>query len=227
MKFNDKVFQELTLEFEKKGFKESKHFEHNYCFEFYKKSEFANSICVIRILYSFDNKHLSGITSRISFNNVTSILKKFVDVGTEFYDQTSTNFLHSTESKSNISFLQKIILTSPVEFELLKDKIIEHVNTYIIPIFEEISNLQKLNEKISKVPQSKYCDYIYGESNLKALIIMKLCNNPKYNEFKTWLIDTYKKLSVTEPEQYSKDYDIILNLIEYLDIDQYKKLLKA
>ena len=225
MKFNDKVFKELAIEFKKIGFKDSKHFEHNYCFEFYKESEFANSISVIRILYSFDKKHLSGITSRISFNNVTSIIKNFVDIETDFYDQTATNFLHSTKSKSNILSLQKITLTSSVE--LLKHKIFEHIDTYIIPFFEEISNLQKLNEKISQVPQSEYCDYIYGESNLKALIIMKLCNNPKFHEFKTWLIDTYKQLSVTEPEQYSKDYHTVLNLIEYLDSNQYKELLKA
>jgi hypothetical protein len=57
-----------------------------------------------------------------------------------------------------------------------------YILQYTIPFFDKVTSLQVVNDEIiDKVPQNEVANYIPGSfMSSKKQIIMKLCNNPKY-----------------------------------------------
>lgn len=107
------------------------------------------------------------------------------------------------------------------------EEVYEYLRTYHFPFFERVSSLQVVNDEIiNKVPKEEYGNYIPGRfMNAKVLIIMKLCNNPRYNEFRDWALGAYAKGVEVNPDRYLEDFKIIKSLKEYLDSGKYKDLM--
>ncbi|MFK7033397.1 hypothetical protein [Flavobacterium oreochromis] len=106
------------------------------------------------------------------------------------------------------------------------------INEYYIPFFSEFQSLQDINDKIlDKEEFANYHKYIFGETGAKVLIIMKLCNSNKYQEYKKWSDNIIAK-QIADP-MYEDYKDILINqqaimdkLYNYLESGAYKNLLK-
>lgn len=227
------IYNDLKKEFEALGFKESKWREANNCFEFW--MEDVDRICFFEInyikekkLYKFSNIH----SAEVIFKDVDHILRKFINLDSKYFGYIFDGTIRAIpnyDSHLGMLFdLPKYLINTKEEFEIAKNIIINYFKQYTIPFFTLVPDLETVNKNIlTKLPQSEYSNYIKGDSNFKALIIMKLCNSSIYDEFKTWLIDLYAKLIITDPGRYSKGNEIALKLVEYLDNGQYKELLKT
>ncbi|WOC51179.1 hypothetical protein BPO_0532 [Bergeyella porcorum] len=84
----------------------------------------------------------------------------------------------------------------------------DYLDSYCVPFFSEINTVQDVNDKIlDAVSFEEYDDYILGNTALKVLIIFRICNNPKYNEYKKYLENLISEQLVS-PE-YSSYMSII------------------
>jgi hypothetical protein len=106
----------------------------------------------------------------------------------------------------------------------------EFIDQYLNVFFSEIETLEDLNTKIlDKNDFSNYYKYISEETGAKALIIMKLCNSYKYQEYKNWSDNIIAK-QLQDPSYV--DYIDILNsqqkimdkVYNYLETGAYKDL---
>lgn len=97
----------------------------------------------------------------------------------------------------------------------------KHIETYVEPYFESYQSLQDINDKIIEaIPENKWSDYFFGETNLKATIIMKLCNNPRYESFTKMVHDRiYNAIynqGFNEYQDYYKMYNVLLEHLSKL-----------
>jgi hypothetical protein len=86
------------------------------------------------------------------------------------------------------------------------------------PLWEKYSDLQIINDElIDKIPQMQLAKYISGEMPLKKLIIMRMCKNQNYTEYKNWLMGNYTTAYEQGTEQAEKEYFMLKDLIEYIE----------
>jgi hypothetical protein len=168
--------------------------------------------------------------SGIIFKEVNDILDKVIDEDIET-ENTVTRYPNLNNSLdiffvSNVPIIANTYLQEGNFISIMK-LIMHNINEYHFPFFERVSSLQVVNDEIiDKVPQMEIANYIPGQyMNIKKMIIMKLCNNPKYEEFKDWLIEIYRKLSTENPDKYAEKFKQVLKAIEYLDSGKYKESL--
>jgi len=96
-------------------------------------------------------------------------------------------------------------------------RILEYINYIYGDYMQKYSVLQTVNDElIDKVDQMQLSEYIPYQMPLKTMIIMKLCNNPKYEEYVNWLDWTWEEDSKTMDITKDKDYLAYCDLKEIL-----------
>lgn len=219
MQFNKEIFNNLIPILKNKGLTESAYFEHNGGLDFYTLNEVSDYRLTLDL--DISKKGFVNIYGRVSFINVISILSKFTDFKPNVYEAIVINY-DLYKDKQNWNNIHKRFTTFPLKTALdikgFEKEITSHIDTYILPFFEKFPNLQSVNDKIlNSFPKEEYANYIPGQTNFKALIIMKLCNNPKYVDFKEWTLTAYKKGVEINSARYGKDYEVLKLLVDYLD----------
>jgi hypothetical protein len=167
----------------------------------------------------------SMLGSGVYFNSVEKILDTPKNKN-DFY--TISQFPGINKENSDIRYISQIPIMIEDEFQQenfdkVTDLIVGIIKEKHIPFFEQLTDLQFVNDEIiDKVPQMELGNYIPGKyMNPKKLIIMKLCDNPKYEEFKNWLTEIFEKVIKTEPDRYLEEYKNVLSTIDYLDSGKY------
>lgn len=150
---------------------------------FFSKVENDTKKCIQIEFREINNKIRLGssLTEYIQINKVEDIL--------EIVTNTHTYFRYTI---SGVSGLEKRGYMLDDYFWIKKEKDIDHYiekldtyyQSYISPFFEAIPTLQSFNDKVlSVVPFDDYHNFLSGEVGLKAMIVMRLCNNPLYGDY--------------------------------------------
>ncbi|MBE0393691.1 hypothetical protein [Flavobacterium sp. PL002] len=226
MKFNEQIFNIFKSFFTEKGYPESKYLPHNGALDYYKKDK--NNIHWIRITLDITKKAFVDVYGQISFLEVTNILQKFLEIRTDYTEEIVVNYYLYENREKWTDIWKALQAASPLktkeDIEIFKQNISNHVDTYIVPFFEKIPNLQAVNDEIlNKLSFDEYPNFIPGNCTLKVLIIMKLCENTKYEDYKTLKLLAYKKNTETDYKNWIEDYETLQSLITYLDSGEYKK----
>lgn len=106
----------------------------------------------------------------------------------------------------------------------------EFIDQYLNVFFSEIETVGDLNTMIlDKDDFSNYYKYISGETGAKVLIIMKLCNGHKYQEYKNWSDYIIAKqlqdpLYVDYIDVLNSQQKIMDKVYKYLETGAYKDL---
>jgi|GEM_PF-2369328 len=227
MKINRQIFNHLKPILNNKGLTESTYTEHNGGLDFYKISNVSEYRITLDLGVS--KKGFVNVYGRISFTNVVDILTKFIELKPNVYEAIVVNY-DLYENKENWTKIFKELgalpLQTPLNIQKFENKIINHVDSYILPFFQKFSNLQDVNDKIlNLLPKEEYANYIPGQTNFKVLIIMKLCNSSKYINFKEWALSAYKKGVEMNATRYGKDYEILKALINFLENKDFEDLI--
>jgi len=221
MKFNEDIYREFEISFRELGFLDSRHFIHNGCLDFYRKT--SVNMHWVRLVFGLDSKGFVQINSFISFSTVTNILREFIPIKTDFIEEIVKNNYIRSQWPDLMQEFCALPLNTSTEREVFKERIMQHVYDYILPFFDKIPNLQSVNDQIlNKIPEEEYADYIPGQTNFKVLIIMKLCNNPKYESFKNWALEAYKRGAEMDESRYGADFETLQSLVTYLDDEHLK-----
>jgi RAB protein geranylgeranyltransferase component A len=101
---------------------------------------------------------------------------------------------------------------------VLTKMISNHIDSYILPFFNQIKDLQQMNDEIiNKIPQNEIGKYLNGMLMCyKKQIIMKLCNNPNYEKYTNWLLELNKDDYENGKERFDGEYEFHMTLIDYL-----------
>lgn len=199
MEQNVKRFNKLLrniVNFEDLGFKSFKINNIDFWWELHRTTSHKTD----RIVYGFlkdkwgDDLGFNLISTRIIFESVNKILMSVPNKGSyNFYLSDPTiirlpNFDLEVDKYvprfRNLLFVKDRVVNEQV-FEESLELFQEQLQTTVLPFFDKIQTLQQVNDEIlEKVDWNTYNKYISGEAGAKVLIIMKLCNNPRYEAYK-------------------------------------------
>ncbi|SHG65424.1 hypothetical protein SAMN05444372_108105 [Flavobacterium micromati] len=225
MKIN---FERLKTYFNSIGFNESIHYEHNYDFDFYKKTD--DLVYLVTLRYGIRNRFFyvgSTFFASINSNKVNCILEKFTYIKGVNEDTLLAfpNYNKNIDDET-LDQLKNQPIQTEEDFQVALGIIATHIETYVLPFFAKVTNLQTINDEvINKVPQQDYTKYIKGSTTYKVLIIMKLCHNTKFDEFKNWALEAYEKEIPNDPEGWTEALMDLKSLIMYLENGQYQECL--
>jgi hypothetical protein len=193
------------------------YFSINYV-KYYNEIVFGNSVVFFTYFLTVNNI-LSKIIAEDFFNTKEMTVARFPNL------EINHNLTFGI-SKKVIGIKNGELIIKKNEIVNEVEKIIEFLADSAFPFFSRVSSLQVVNDEIiDKVPQMELGKYVPGQyMNLKKLIIMKLCNNPNYDQFKNWLSNIYQPMIKENPEKYMPKYNLIQKTIEYLDSGLYKEL---
>jgi len=244
---NNNFIKEIGLDW--LGF-ESKSFDINetHSFFMYRESKEFNKKDVIHFVFgwegSLEKKENPFISENhfqtwVLFEDVSTILYHILDKPEYEYSLYGTflgEFGMTVSDLPNYDKNQQWLVPTKNKLSLYKEGgiqmdnlrktseiIFEYLKTYHLPFFERVSSLQVVNDEIiDKVPKEEYGNYIPGRfMNAKVLIIMKLCKNTRYSEYRDWALGAYSKGVDINPDRYLEDFNIIKSLVDYLDSGKY------
>lgn len=90
------------------------------------------------------------------------------------------------------------------------------IEVYYVPMFEKFSNLKTVDEEIiKKVPHGELMNYISQPMPFKKMIIMKICNNPNYENYRDWFQDVLKESA--DEEEGKKYFQLFIDLRDHLE----------
>jgi hypothetical protein len=105
--------------------------------------------------------------------------------------------------------------------------IMDHIKKIDFPFFNKFPTLETINQEIiNKVPEEDYFEWFPGASLNKIIIIMKLCNNPKYESYKSKNIKIGLQFVKQNPQMWKTKYERYLSLINFLDSGTYLKIIE-
>ena len=179
-----------------------------------------NNISVFIICTFFRNKFQSA-GFWITCNEIENLLREFYSKFQLEPDRIRPMTISSSKFLPNTAIF-------PADVDLLFDsydnieKVALTVKSCVIeifkPIWEKYADLQTINDElIDQIPQMKLSDFISGKMSTKKLIIMKMCKNDNYEEYKSWLIKNYENEYQKGNEQADNEYFMMKDLVEYLE----------
>lgn len=173
----------------------------------------------ITLQFYNDSLGINSLSGFLSLNDVNDILQRFVDLKVNKEYCTFKNF----EQKQVISdeIIKLNAISKEGNIDQFSTAIISHINRIILPFFERYSDINTINEIINKVPESDYPDWIHGQSTLKILIIMRLCSNTKYDEYKTKKEQEYISFVKQNESMWQPYYEKFLSLTRYLESNNF------
>ncbi|UII22706.1 hypothetical protein [Fulvivirga ligni] len=219
MKFNESIYQSFALRFQTIEFEESEYLAHHGVARYKKKK--GNAIYRISLSMSLTNRGFVRISGDLGFESMNYHLGKIIDLKNPDFEPllTSHEVWRDKEAWTHVlKDLGSMPLKLKSDIEAFQVAIMNHVATYILPFFEKYPDLQAVNDKILNAHSfSEYSSYIPGNCTFKSLIIMKMFNNPQYEEYKKVKEDDYIRFVKQDPARWQPSYDAFHEMVAYLD----------
>ncbi|GAB3719391.1 hypothetical protein GCM10027592_62870 [Spirosoma flavus] len=234
----------LSLDFEQFGFKH-RAYDQNFNIAFFYKNDGLKTDMISYGYGGYTHRAIDTISicgsafkKWVSFPIVENILLKFTPKENitnstfDFINQNDKTIVnhpmieqYTSEDKFITLYENNNLIDS--NFQKVTLEIINYAKLNFLPFFQKVHDLQEVNDEIiDKIPQMQLSNYIPGQfMSFKKQIIMKLCSNPSYDDYLSWLNGKYQSAILTNPERYSDQYKMFQNLSEYLNSGLYKELL--
>jgi hypothetical protein len=167
--------------------------------------------CIVRIMVKFEQGkyYTSGVV--LLFKQIEEIISELCKKhNLEYNNYCTLGFYNLTDKNESIFSLNKKALETEYRQDTVGEigrLIFEYVTNLYQSLWEKYSSLQVVNDEIiDKVDQLKLSGYIPFMMDLKKMIIMKNCNNVRYNEYIKWLDSTWeedaKTIDITKDSYY-------------------------
>ncbi len=196
-------------------------------YEFHISDDKSSVLSGIR--FSIISKEINAILDLISSKPELSHIPKYMIV----LDSYEDTIIDEAILKDGADLVREICSIKFIENEILnEDKLVKvadlckvYINDFMQPFFNSINSIQDINDKIiENIKDDVWSKSFSKDANSKATIVMKICNNPRYEtfsrSFRNKLHDAiYNKGLI----QYKEYYKIYITLLEYLDSEEYKQ----
>jgi hypothetical protein len=171
------------------------------------------------------NTILELIASRVQLAQMTKD-----DIIGDIYEHTILSRVETDEFENSMKPIGKIhFVENGIFYEERLLEVAEmfkrHIEVYIQPFFDSLTSLQEINDKIiDKYPENEWSKFFFGVTFFKVTIIMKLCNNPRYQTYSKMLKERIYDRAFNQGIISAQDnYKIYSTLLEYLDSEEYKQ----
>ncbi len=175
--------------------------------------------------YGFFSSELNSILFKV-YDSINTIDVKDGYIGYNRYEFTVNHRIVGEEWEDSVKKICSIIfIESGVFYEdrvaLAAEMLKKHIETYTQPYFERYQSLQDINDKIIEaIPEDEWSNYFFGLAPFKITIIMKLCNNSRYDSytknFKDILYSTGYEAGIQKYQDYYKMYNVLLEHLSKL-----------
>ncbi|MBA6313829.1 hypothetical protein [Cellulophaga baltica] len=218
-----KIFSLVQVELEKLGFTEFVYEPHFYSLDATKK--FGDLTYNLTFQLLSKSISLGYVYGFILVNPVNKILKQFIpDLSDNNELITLKNHINGGKQEDFKKINEHLKTQKTGDYIMA---IMDHLKKIDLPFFNKYPTLEAINQEIiNKVPEEDYFEWFPGELNFKVLIIMKLCNNLKYDAFKNWALNAYKKGVDIDYERYKNDFKNLNTLLDLLDNGTYLKIIE-
>ncbi|WP_282142913.1 hypothetical protein [Cellulophaga baltica] len=218
-----KIFSLVQVELEKLGFSE---FEHDSVFySFYAKKNEGLLSYLISFHLSTKDITLNYVRGYIMVNPVNKILKQFIpDLSDNNELITLKNHINGGKQEDFKKINEHLKTQKTGDYIMA---IIDHIKKIDLPFFNKYPTLEAINQEIiNKVSEEDYFEWFPGASLNKIIIIMKLCNNPKYESYKSKNISIGLQFVKQNPQMWKTKYERYISLINFLDSGSYLKIIE-
>lgn len=176
----------------------------------------------IRLQFYNDSLGLNELEGYIVSNQVNKILERFVGAMDGLEIVTLKDYSNSEANQNNV----RALYNKKQDKSSYAANILNHITSSIIPFSIKYPDMDTINEEIlNKVHEEDYPKWFHGNSTSKILIILKLCNNPKYEDYKKKRKKVFLKFVEQNPTMWKSVHLEFLALIDYLDSEKYKEVL--
>ncbi len=223
LKKQKKTFDLLQVELEQFGFNEFNYRPHNYLLD--AKKNIGELTYLLRV-HLAKGISLSYVRGYIMVNPVNKILNQFIP---DLSDNNEFITLKNHKNGGTQDDFEKINRhVKNVDIGVYITAIMEHIKKIDFPFFAQYPTLETINQEIiNKVPENDYFEWFPGAALNKIIIIMKICNNPKYEAYKLKNIKIGLQFVEQNPQMWEEKYKRYLSLIDYLDSGKYLKIIES
>ena len=184
----------------------------------FKKTE--NKITIFFSVTLMANK-LYGLNSWLVYDEIESMIDSFMDKyqlkEVRRYPMT-INFYKLRLGYSYMFEAYNTHFENKEKIDIVVKMTKKNINEEFMPLWEKYADMQVVNDEIiDKIPQMKLHEFISGEMPLKKLVIMSICKNSKYDEYKNWMLGIQEENFLNKIEGAEKDYLLTKDLVEYLE----------
>ncbi|KGK30484.1 hypothetical protein [Cellulophaga sp. E6(2014)] len=218
-----KIFSLVQVELEKLGFTEFVYEPHFYSLDATKKfGDLAYNLTFQLLSKSISLGYVYGF---ILVNPVNKILKQFIpDLSDNNELITLKNHINGGKQEDFKKINEHLKTQKTGDYIMA---IMDHIKKIDLPFFNKYPTLEAINQEIiNKVPEEDYFEWFPGASLNKIIIIMKLCNNPKYESYKSKNIKIGLQFVKQNPQMWKTKYERYISLINFLDSGSYLKIIE-
>ncbi|WP_165750552.1 hypothetical protein [Cellulophaga sp. Z1A5H] len=205
----DYYFDKFTDIFKNIGINNSLNHIHNNVYEFY--NDFNENRYSIFIENGWGEKGflIGNVRSRIAFNQVNKILKKYIP---KSYFEISEATLNNGYINNKWSDLMQTdfnnYLKSDEDIQNFEKKITQHTQEYILPFFNKFTKLESIQFEIyDKLEYDEYPEFFPGNCTFKNLIIMQELNYYKLKDYIIYKDNDYKKYVLQNADMWQSSYE--------------------
>ncbi len=181
----------------------------------------------------FESTLSNNLTKQITMGGVPEAYVNSKDVNIHFnrfddIDKTTikNHFIEEKVWQAEADVFRDLPFKTKADKEAYLARLQQHIEEYVLPFFELYPDLQTFHDTVlNKISFKDKIKYIPGQNNIKALIIFKLFDNPKYAELRDYILEQNAKAMEEDPEWkhfYEKNIVTYTKAIEYLESDEFK-----
>ncbi|WP_282142909.1 hypothetical protein [Cellulophaga baltica] len=218
-----KIFSLVQVELEKLGFTEFVYEPHFYSLDATKK--FGDLTYNLTFQLLSKSISLGYVYGFILVNPVNKILKQFIpDLSDNNELITLKNHINGGKQEDFKKINEHLKTQKTGDYIIA---IMDHIKKVDFPFFNKYPTMETINQEIiNKVPEEDYFKWFPGASLNKIIIIMKLCNNPKYESYKSKNISIGLQFVKQNPQMWKTKYERYISLINFLDNGTYLKIIE-
>ena len=163
-----------------------------------------------------------GISAHLCFEIIENLSKKLIEKFNINLNQgidirmtiTPTKLIPNIESAFKKNQKAQKNYLKPENIQEIANLAYEYLIEIYQPYWEKYSSLQVVNDEIiDGIHDDKITDYLPIFASFKKLMIMKMCNNSKYNEYIDWIYNALK-----ERNEHGKSIEYYQAIVELKDI---------
>ena len=134
-------------------------------------------------------------------------------------EQTSFTLRDYNDTDDVIMYRTKVIdvqIDNEADFALHADAVMQYCNQVAFPFFNKYPDIESLNKWIKEIPEADLTYHISGEFQLKKMIVLKLCNDPEYENYAAYVKQKLESIKDLEDGKYMPVLNAYYELAERL-----------
>jgi hypothetical protein len=153
----------------------------------------------------------------IRFEAIEEVLK---DILVKYeLDEPSFTLRDYNDTDEIVMYGQKVIaveINQEADFGIHAEAVMEYCNHVAFPFFDRYNTVEALNVFIKEIPEDDIAYHLGGEFQMKKMIVLKLCNDPEYDNYSEYVRQKFESIKDLDDGKYMPLLNAYYELAESL-----------